>query len=85
MLHPNRLVAFKLGIKLIKALLIGLHRLWVLRYKLIYTKALCKVAIEEVNNLKIEIEEILDSPGYIQLTSKKRIKLLESVSTLTAP
>ena len=82
-LHPNRLVAFRLGSKLIKALLIALYRLWVLWYELVHTKVLHKVVIEEVNNLKIKIEEIIVSPECIWLASTRRIKLLKSVSTMT--
>ena len=58
-------MSFRLGAKLIKALLVGLYRLWVLRYELLHAKASCKVVIEEVNDLKTDIEEILVSSECI--------------------
>ena len=59
--HANRLLDFRLAAKISKTLIVVLHKLWISRCLLIHAKESCKVAIEELNDVREEIEETIES------------------------
>ena len=82
-LHKKKLRAFRIWAKLVKWLLASLHSLYVVRCYLTHTNASCDIAIEELNDLKEDMSEVLESSEYSRLVADKEIKVPRKSSEMT--
>ena len=63
--HADRLLAFRMAEKISKTLIVVLRKLLLSGHSLIQTKESCEVVIEELNNLREEIEDTIESVEYL--------------------
>ena len=77
--NEDILIARKVCKRLINLLVRQLHHLWIQWCLIIYAKASNKVIIEELIELKEEIQEIQILEAYVQLLSDKWISLIRDL------
>ena len=60
-----------------------LNKLLLSRCTLIHTKASCEVSIEEINDIREEIEQIVESVEYLHLVRDRKLQLPLDAKSMT--
>lgn len=84
-LNADRLLVFIFAAKISKTLIVMLHKLWLSRHSLIHNKQPCEVAIEELNDAREDIEEIVESVDCLQLIRVRKMQLPLDIKSMMAP
>ena len=84
-LNADRLLVFIFSAKISKTLIVMLHKLWLSRHSLIHNKQPCEVAIEELNDAREDIEEIVESVDCLQLIRVRKMQLPLDIKSMMAP